>query len=457
MAIVKIHAIKTTLNKALDYIMNSEKTNDKLLIDGNSVTPETAALEFQMTVEIAKKITGEYKGKNKNLAYHLVHSLAKDDNITAEEAHELGKLFADEFLKGKYEYVIATHVDKENIHNHIIFNATSCKDYKKFNSHKKIPDVLRAISNKLCSERNLATIEPGRSTCPNKSHYEWQQHQQGTSWKSQLATGIDDAVIQANDFEDFLKIMEAKNFEYKHRGKTISFKHKDQERFTRLRTLGPDYEEENLIKRILADEENKEVKAKLPADFMRKVETEAKRKGYASDYNKAIQLANTINCLQENHIGSFADFDARLNELQGKVDQLSDTMKQVESKLNIYKSTVAKLEIYHNLKLIRDQYEGMPTKAKSAFYENNQSNLEMLMIVEEKLVSQGINLNIDTDKLLGMVSSMDLEKANMYAEYKNVKSVMKKIEKSSIIVREILGEPSVSLEEKLEKNNSFVR
>lgn len=437
--------------------MNPKKTNDKLLVDGYGVTPETAALEYQMTAEIAKKVIGEHKGKNQNLAYHLVHSCAKDDDITAEEAHELGKQFADEFLKGKYEYVIATHVDKENIHNHIIFNATSYQDYKKFNSHKKIPDVLRAISNKLCAERNLSTIEPGRASGPNKSHYEWQQHQQGTSWKTQLAKSMDDAVVIAKDFDDFVRIMEENDYECKRRGNTISFKHKDQERFTRLRTLGPDYEEENLIKRILADQENKEVKANLPADFMRKVETEAKRKGYTSDYGKALQLANTINCLQENQISSFADFDARLTELQSKIDQLSETMKQLKNKLTIYKSTVAKLEIYHHLKPIQDQYDQAPAKSKNTFYQKNQADLDMLEIVKTKLMGQGINLDVDPEKLVNMVTTIDLQKSEMYTEYKNAKSTMRKIEKSSAHVRNILGEPSVPVEEKIDKDNSIFR
>ena len=119
MAYLKIFPIKVTDKKALDYITNPDKTDEKLLVSSFGCSPETADLEFSMTREMAKK-NGMDKGDN--LAFHLIQSF-KPGEVDAENAHRLGQQFADEVLKGKYEYVISTHVDKNHIHNHIIFNA----------------------------------------------------------------------------------------------------------------------------------------------------------------------------------------------------------------------------------------------------------------------------------------------------------------------------------------------
>lgn len=137
MAYLKIFPIKVTDKKALDYITNPDKTDEKLLVSSFGCSPETADLEFSMTREMAKK-NGMDKGNN--LAFHLIQSF-KPGEVDAETAHRLGQQFADEVLKGKYEYVISTHVDKNHIHNHIIFNAASFVDH-----HKYVSAILPVIA-----------------------------------------------------------------------------------------------------------------------------------------------------------------------------------------------------------------------------------------------------------------------------------------------------------------------
>ena len=132
MAYLKIFPIKVTDKKALDYITNPDKTEEKLLVSSFGCSPETADLEFSMTREMAKK-NGMDKGDN--LAFHLIQSF-KPGEVDAETAHRLGQQFANEVLKGKYEYVISTHVDKNHIHNHIIFNAASFVDHHKYVTHE---------------------------------------------------------------------------------------------------------------------------------------------------------------------------------------------------------------------------------------------------------------------------------------------------------------------------------
>ena len=156
MAYIKIFPIKVTDKKALDYITNPDKTDEKLLVSSFGCSPETADLEFSMTREMAKK-NGMDKGDN--LAFHLIQSF-KPGEVDAETAHRLGQQFAAEVLKGKYEYVISTHVDKKHIHNHIIFNAASFVDHHKYVSNKRSYHKLCRISNRICHENGLATSMP---------------------------------------------------------------------------------------------------------------------------------------------------------------------------------------------------------------------------------------------------------------------------------------------------------
>ena len=156
MAYLKIFPIKVTDKKALDYITNPDKTDEKLLVSSFGCSPETADLEFSMTREMAKK-NGMDKGDN--LAFHLIQSF-KPGEVDAKNAHRLGRQFADEALKGKYEYVISTHVDKNHIHNHIIFNAASFVDHHKYVSNKRSYHKLCRISNRICHENGLATSMP---------------------------------------------------------------------------------------------------------------------------------------------------------------------------------------------------------------------------------------------------------------------------------------------------------
>lgn len=130
MAVTKIHAIKSTLGKALAYIENPDKTAGQLLVSGYNCEPQTASVDFEMTAVLAHKVRNLKRKRSANLAYHLIQSFSPEDAVTPEQAHELGNKLAFEYSGGKYEYVVATHIDKGHIHNHIMLNAVSFYDYK---------------------------------------------------------------------------------------------------------------------------------------------------------------------------------------------------------------------------------------------------------------------------------------------------------------------------------------
>ena len=151
MAITKIHAIKSTLGKALAYIENPDKTDGQMLVSGYNCEPQTASIDFEMTAVLAHKARNLKRKRSTNLAYHLIQSFSPEDAVTPEQAHELGKKMAFEYTGGKYEYVVATHIDKGHIHNHIMLNAVSFYDYKKLRTVPyRTARQIRDISDRLC-------------------------------------------------------------------------------------------------------------------------------------------------------------------------------------------------------------------------------------------------------------------------------------------------------------------
>ena len=180
MAVTKIKAIRGTLSKAIAYILNPEKTDEKLLVSSYGCASETAAREFEWTRKIA-----EQKGMTpvRIIARHVIQSFEIGE-VTPELAHEIGKQFADEILGGKYEYVIATHIDKGHCHNHIIFNAVNYVDFHAYRSNKRTYRELRQLSDEICKEHGLSVIPPSQNK--GMDYKEYTEAKRGTSWKQKL-------------------------------------------------------------------------------------------------------------------------------------------------------------------------------------------------------------------------------------------------------------------------------
>ena len=256
MAVTKIKPIKSTLKKALDYICNSDKTDEKILISSYGCSYETADIEFDFTISRAMQ-------KGNNLAHHLIQSFDPGE-VTAAKAHEIGVQLADTVTKGQYEYVLATHIDRGHVHNHLIFCAVNFIDYHKYNSNKKSYYQIRNASDCLCRKNGLSIINPGREieyTDKNKkrqtrtakehgrSYAEYAADKSGGSWKSKLKLAIDITIPLSKNFDEFLKRMEKSGHEIK-QGKYISFRVPGQERFMRSKTLGDNYTAERIAERI---------------------------------------------------------------------------------------------------------------------------------------------------------------------------------------------------------------
>ena len=248
MAVTKIHPIKTTLKKAIDYICNGDKTDGEIYVTTHLCSRENAHKEFELT----KK---QFNSRTKTLAHHLIQSFVPEE-VSFEEAHQVGIELCDKILEGRYEYVLATHIDKDHIHNHIIFNSIDVDEGKIYHSYYGSYMNIRNQSDRLCKEHNLSVINQEAQKEINEikqrkfvNWYDWNEDKKGKSYKSRLQFDMDRVIQKAINWEHFLKIMEQYGYEIKF-GKHIAFKQKNQQRFTRAKTIGANYTEEKIKERI---------------------------------------------------------------------------------------------------------------------------------------------------------------------------------------------------------------
>ena len=239
---------KTTavsLQDALDYAANRDKTEQSCFESSYACTLETAFADMRQTKEQWNK-PGGVQG------YHLVQSFAADE-VTPELAHRIAKELADRVLGGRYEYVIGTHLNTGHIHSHIVWNSVSCVDGKKYRSnYKSYVTEIRAVSDKLCQKYRLSVIDTENSNHVAKPYAEWlaEKNNQPT-WRTAIRQDVDEAIQQSLTWRQFLSAMERKGYEVRMGRKYPVLRPSGKERFVRFKTLGKRYTPEAIQTRIL--------------------------------------------------------------------------------------------------------------------------------------------------------------------------------------------------------------
>lgn len=239
---------KTTavsLQDALDYAANRDKTEQSCFESSYACTLETAFADMRQTKEQWHK-SGGVQG------YHLVQSFAAGE-VTPELAHQIAKELADRVLGGRYEYVIGTHLNTGHIHSHIVWNSVSCVDGKKYRSnHKSYVTEIRAVSDKLCRKYKLSVIDTENSNHVAKPYAEWlaEKNSQPT-WRTAIRQDVDIAIQQSLTWRQFLSAMERKGYEVRMGRKYPVLRPPGKERFVRFKTLGKRYTPEAIQTRIL--------------------------------------------------------------------------------------------------------------------------------------------------------------------------------------------------------------
>ena len=222
MATTKIHAIKATIDKAIRYVENPEKTDDQTLVSGYNTNPQTAAFDFEITSTMAKSVHGSHRKASGNLAYHLIQSFSPNDNVSPEQAHELGLKLAMEFTDGKFEFIVATHINTESIHNHIIVNAVSFYDYKKLRTVPyRTAQQIRSISDRLCMESQLSIIKDPQQL--GQLYPTYIQKKRTTSNRTEVRKKLNFCLERATNYAQFLQMAQELGISVCQRGKHMTY------------------------------------------------------------------------------------------------------------------------------------------------------------------------------------------------------------------------------------------
>ena len=427
MAVTKIKAIRGTLSKAIAYILNPEKTDEKLLVSSYGCASETAAREFEWTRKIA-----EQKGMNpvRIIARHVIQSFEIGE-VTPELAHEIGKQFADEILGGKYEYVLTTHIDKDHVHNHLIFNAVDFVDYHAYKSYKRIYYDMREVSDRLCKENGLSVIPPSQNK--GMGYKEYTEAKRGTSWKQKLKQTIDRIVITAKDYDDFLRLMQEAGYEIK-TGKYISFRAKGQERFTRSKTIGENYTEERIKERIAGRTPRRSQRQTTPkgisliGDIQERIRL-IDSKGYEHKAKLTIlkEAARTLNYLTENNLLQYADLEKKVEDVHISYDRTGKELKAVEARLREVQPLIKNISNYQRLKPVYDAFQ--KAKDKSGFKAKHEAELVIFEAARSTLLAMQGDEKLPSLKTLQAQQQRLLdEQQRLYDERAKLKKEVKQIE-----------------------------
>ena len=415
------------MSKAIAYILNPEKTDEKLLVSSYGCASETAAREFEWTRKIA-----EQKGMNpvRIIARHVIQSFEIGE-VTPELAHEIGKQFADEILGGKYEYVLTTHIDKDHVHNHLIFNAVDFVDYHAYKSYKRIYYDMREVSDRLCKENGLSVIPPSQNK--GMSYKEYTEAKRGTSWKQKLKQTIDRLVITAKDYDDFLRLMQEAGYEIKP-GKYISFRAEGQERFTRSKTIGENYTEERIKERIAGRTPRKSQRQTTPkgisliGDIQERIRL-IDSKGYEHKAKLTIlkEAARTLNYLTENNLLQYADLEKKVEDVHSSYDRTGKELKGVEARLREVQPLIKNISNYQRLKPVYDAFQ--KAKDKPGFKAKHEAELVIFEAARSTLLAMQGDEKLPSLKTLQAEQQRLLdEQQRLYDERAKLKKEEKKIE-----------------------------
>lgn len=434
MAVTKIKAIRGTLSKAIAYILNPEKTDEKLLVSSYGCASETAAREFEWTRKIA-----EQKGMNpvRIIARHVIQSFEIGE-VTPELAHEIGKQFADEILGGKYEYVLTTHIDKDHVHNHLIFNAVDFVDYHAYKSYKRIYYDMREVSDRLCKENGLSVVPPSQNK--GMGYKEYTEAKRGTSWKQKLKQTIDRLVITAKDYDDFLRLMQEAGYEIK-TGKYISFRAEGQERFTRSKTIGENYTEERIKERIAGRTPRRNRRQTVPkgisliGDIQERIRLiDSKGYEYKAKLTILKEAARTLNYLTENNLLQYADLEKKGEDVHSSYDRTGKELKVVEARLREVQPLIKNISNYQRLKPVYDAFQKAKDKpsfkakheAELVIFEAARSTL-LAMQGDEKLPSLK-TLQAEQQRLLDEQQRLYDERAKLKKEVKQIETIKSNVD-----------------------------
>lgn len=417
------------------YAKNPDKTNDGELLSSYQCDPRTVQGEFMLSKRQYDDITGRKQASNV-IAYQIRQSF-KPGEITPKLANQIGYELGMSFTKGKHAFIVATHIDKAHIHNHIIFNSTTLDCKRKFRDFLGSGRAIAKISDRICLENNLSIIEkPKRS----KEHYgKWLGDNKPLSHSGKLRQTIDEVLAKKpKSFDAFLQFMQGAGYEIKS-GKHYGFKCAEQKKFIRLRSLGEGYSEDEIkaiiegkssqrvVKKPIAKQPKRQEKSiNLLVDIQAKL-GQGKGKGYeqwAKIFNLK-QMAQTVNFLQEHKLLAYSDLEEKAKKCTTTFDELNTQIKTAEKRM--VEIGVLKKHIINYVKT-RDVYTDYRKAGYSKkFYEEHRAELTLHKAAKEAFDELGVKKLPTIKTLQAEYADLFLQKKKAYKQYHAAKKEMQDI------------------------------
>ena len=449
MAITKIHAIRSTIQKSINYICNPHKTDNRILVDSFGCGIYTAGNDFFAD-------NSKSKGKSTSVpAYHLIQSFAPGE-VTFEEAHNIGLEFAKNLLEDKRAYVLATHVDRNHVHNHIIFCSTDFVDNHRFNDNRAAYYNIRKLSDTLCKEHNLSVIIPGPEK--GKSYSEWEAEKKNDSYKLILKRDIFDCIRYSTDYEDFLSRMKQRGYEIKgaefgeDAPKYISFKPEGYGNFIRgcKKNLGKGHTKEEIMERIerqIASREAwKEKQKTLPLYTQKLVDTSTEKYQENEAFKHWADLRNLqIAASSYANTGSISELNIEIDLLKDKLKQNRSSLVVLDKEKKELAEQIRYLSIYNENKVFFDEYNSakdpddylMRNESRLTLYDGAVSVLEKYNINPDNVSLEQLKKDLDNleetrnriknenDLLIPKIKELQLQLNNLndYLQFNKSKEV----------------------------------
>ena len=410
-----------------DYSQNAEKTNDGEFISSYECDPKTADEEFLLSKRQYQHITGRDQ-KNNVIAYQIRQSF-KPGEITPEEANQVGYETAMRWTKGNHAFIVATHIDKAHIHNHIIYNSTSLDCTKKFRDFIRSGLAVQKLSDMVCLEHGFSVITPK----PYKERIKRTVFPKKRTYRDELCEAIDLVLKEKpKTFEKFVQLLSDKGFVFKD-GKQPAFRGQNQKRFIRLRSLGEGYSEEELraviagksLYRTRGTSTNapEQKQFHLLIDIQSKM-AEGKTAGYekwAKKYNRK-EAARTVCLLKEKGINNYEDLAALTDKLSSRFSELTVSIKNAEKRMMEIKALQTHINNYYKTRQTYVDYRKSGYSKK--FLEEHREEITLHKAAKQAFDQLEGKKLPSRQSLHEEFNQLMIQKKQEYAEYRQVKKEM---------------------------------
>ena len=318
--------------------------------------------------------------------YHGYQSFAEGE-VTAEQAHEIGVKLAEEIWGDRFQVIVSTHLNTDNIHNHFVLNSVSFIDGKRFCNTKNDYAIMRNTSDKLCEEYGLSVL---------KQEDKYNKFATSSLYKELMKDSIDYAIANARDYNEFIKILHDLDYIVTEKNNTLSIRRKPYKRNTRIeRQFGNQYSKENIYKRIL------ETQPEYPYSPEPYLLINRTYENYNNEKQKCLQFKGSISYLiyhYEKLLGINTEIVSKRNitkitpELIQAIKKMDEFSKQVRFVCKNNINTEQELldyqkSAYEKINLLKSERENLWRKHKRAKTEDEKEAIENQIVEISKKIT----------------------------------------------------------------------